>query len=350
MNDDTAETKGAHEAFDRRVRSRDLLGYWMIPNRSNMDREPEPEYGAYHWPWRDISEILTEAVDNVPKEEAHRRFIGFQHPDLKMGTTPNLMLGAQMLIPGEEAPCHRHTMDAVRFVVEGDGTTATVVEGEPFHMARGDLITTPNWSWHDHVAGGDARTIWLDGAVAPLITNFRIGFAQQHQAPQQTQSRPRDWSDTQFGPMRSLHPDYSATAVRPPYRYPWAETRAALETLAEGPGDSCEAVTLAFCDPLTGGPTLPTIGCEMTLLRGREKTAVHRHTAAAIYHAFEGEGFVTVGNDRIAFRNGDTIVVPSWAWHSLENSGSDPALLFSINDAPVMHALGFWREERANQK
>ncbi len=120
----------------------------------------------------------------------------------------------------------------------------------------------------------------------------------------------------------------------------------ALDTLAEGPGDPCEAVTLSFCDPLTGGPTLPTLGCEMTLLRGHEKTCPHRHTAAAVYHAFEGEGFVTIGEERIAFQTGDSFVVPSWAWHSLENTGTAPALLFSINDGPVMQALGFSREER----
>jgi gentisate 1,2-dioxygenase len=337
----------SHEAFDRKVRAKNLLGYWMIPNRSDGHREPEPGYGPYLWHWRDMREILDEAVGNVPKSEAHRRFIGYQHPDIKMGTTPNLMLGAQMLMPGEEAPCHRHTMDAVRFVVTGDGTTATVVEGEEFAMSRGDLITTPNWSWHDHVSGGGAETIWLDAAVAPLTTHFRIGFAEPHQAPQQTVARPKGWSTTQFGPLRAKHPDHSATAFRPPYRYPWAATRAALDLLAEGPGDPFEAVTVAFTDPVTGGPTLPTVDCEMTLLRAGEKTRAHRHTAAAIYHAYEGTGTAQIGDTCLDWEEGDSFVVPSWAWHRLESRGKREALLFSINDAPVLRALGFWREEQA---
>ena len=337
----------AHDAFDRKVREKGLIGYWMIPNRSNANREPEAAYGAHLWPWRDIGEILREAVDNVPKEEAHRRFIGYQHPDLEMGTTPNLMLGAQLLVAGEEAPCHRHTMDAVRFVWQGDGSTATVVEGEEFPMARGDLITTPNWSWHDHVSGGGGDTIWLDGAVAPLIVNFGIGFAEQHQAPQQTVSRPQGWSGAQFGTLRAKYPDFSTTARRPPYRYPWARTLQALETLAEGPGDPFDAVTVAFSDPLTGGPTLPTIGCEMTMLRPCETTGRHRHTAATVYHVFEGEGATVIGDRRIEWHKGDAFVVPCWAWHAHANEGAESVLLFSITDAPVMQALGFWREERA---
>lgn len=347
MGQGQVKTEPAHDAFDHKVRKKGLIGYWMIPNRSNTNREPQAVYGPHLWPWRDISEILHEAVNNVPKEEAHRRFIGYQHPDLEMGTTPNLMLGAQLLVAREEAPCHRHTMDAVRFVVQGDGTTATVVEGEEFPMARGDLITTPNWSWHDHLSGGGMDTIWLDGAVAPLIGSFGIGFAEQHQAPQQTVSRPKGWSGAQFGALQAKYPDASTTAYRPPFRYPWTRTREKLEILAERPGDPCDAVTVSFSDPVTGGPTLPTIGCEMTMLRPHEFTVSHRHTAAAVYHVFEGEGITMIGEDRVEWHKGDAFVVPCWAWHRHANESNDAALLFSITDAPVMRALGFWREERA---
>jgi len=337
----------SRDSFDRKVRAKNLLGYWMIPTRSDGYREPTPDYGAHLWHWDDIRAILEEAVGQVPKEEAHRRFIGYQHPDLKMGTSPNLMLGAQMLVPGEEAPCHRHTMDAVRFVIQGNGSTSTVVEGEAFPMARGDLITTPNWSWHDHVSSGEETTIWLDGAVAPLIVRFGIGFAEPHQAPQQTVTRPRGWSRRQFGPMRAKHRDVSATAYRPPYHYPWAETRAALDMLAGGAGDPFDAVSIVFADPETGGPTLPTVGCEVMMLRAGEATKSHRHTHAVIYHAFEGAGTTVIEGERYRWAEGDTFVVPCWAWHAHENEGMEPAILFSINDDPVMRALGFEREEQA---
>ena len=49
---------------------------------------------------------------------------------------------------------------------------------------------------------------------------------------------------------------------------------------------------------------------------------------------------------RIEWHQGDAFVVPCWAWHAHANEGTGPALLFSITDAPVMQALGFWREER----
>ena len=48
-----------------------------------------------------------------------------------------------MLLPGEWAPAHRHTPNAVRIVVEGEGAYTTV-NGEKCTMERGDLILTPS--------------------------------------------------------------------------------------------------------------------------------------------------------------------------------------------------------------
>ena len=45
-------------------------------------------------------------------------------------------------------------------------------------------------------------------------------------------------------------------------------------------------------------------------------------------------------------RRGDVIVLPSWALHEHANSSSrDAAILFSIQDRPVLEALGLYREE-----
>ena len=41
-------------------------------------------------------------------------------------------------------------------------------------------------------------------------------------------------------------------------------------------------------------------------------------------------------------------VVPLWQWHAHENLGDDEAILFSMNDRPVMEALQLYREEAGN--
>jgi gentisate 1,2-dioxygenase len=256
------------------------------------------------------------------------------------------MLGGQLIKAGETAPPHRHTMDAVRFVVEGDGSACTVVEGERFAMHRGDLITTPNWAWHDHVNGGGQDTIWLDGAVAPLIMHFGIGFAEPYQEPQQDATVPDGWSGLQFGPLQPRKPVFSATARRPPYRYPWSDAVRALAALAAGAPDPADDTVLHYADPLSGGATLATIDCELQSLRPGFAGRAHRHTHAMVYHVVAGAGTSWIGDTKLDWRAGDSFVVPVWSWHRHETRGAETALLFSISDRPVMQSLGFDREEQ----
>ena len=70
-------------------------------------------------------------------------------------------------MPGESARPHRHTPNALRFVLEGDGGT-TLVDGESCPMAEGDLIITPCMSWHEHVHKGTAPIVWFDALDVPL--------------------------------------------------------------------------------------------------------------------------------------------------------------------------------------
>ena len=74
----------------------------------------------------------------------------------------------QILNPGEIAPPHRHSMAALRFILQGKGAY-TIVEGEKFVMEAGDLILTPQGTWHEHANEGTEPMIWIDGLDVPLI-------------------------------------------------------------------------------------------------------------------------------------------------------------------------------------
>ena len=332
------------EDFNQELRQKNLIGYWMIPNRSDGFREPQPSFGPFLWKWQEIHDSLEKAVRYIRPEEAYRRFIGFQHPDLKMGTSHTLLMGAQMVCPGERAPAHRHMMEAIRFIVKGRGA-CTIVDGEQFPMEEGDLITTPNWSWHDHVNAAEQPIIWLDGANGPMIHYFQVIFAEPYSQPYQAVGRPVGWSGRRYGVVRPRDTSVSGLSFRPPYRYRWEETEKALEAQAEGPGDPFDGALLRFVDPLTGGATLPSMSCEIQLLRPGEKSRSHRHSTTSILHAFRGSGVTVVENKRLEWEKGDSFVVPLWSWHHHENRSKEAAILFSINDRPAVEALGFYREE-----
>jgi gentisate 1,2-dioxygenase len=128
--------------------------------------------------------------------------------------------------------------------------------------------------------------------------------------------------------------------------YHWRDTYRSLQALAHTSGDPHDGAAVEFVDPATGGPTLPTMSCRVQMLRPGETTQSHRHTSTAIYHAFRGNGTTLIDGEKFEWRQGDTFIVPLWAWHEHANaSSSEEAILFSMHDEPILKVFGLYREE-----
>jgi gentisate 1,2-dioxygenase len=332
------------DEIERGLEEKNLFGYWTVGSGAAY-AEPQSSFEPCMWKWRDVSDALEKTGAELSLDQTFRRFIGFSTPALGKSTTHTLILGAQLVKPGEIAEAHRHTMGAIRFVVRGAGAQTTV-DGEPFPMTAGDLITTPNGTWHDHYNGSDEPVIWLDGADRPILKFFQSGFHEPYAEKQQPVSRPVNTSLYEFGALRPGWIAQKARAV-PAFRYKWEDAVKALKILGERPGDPHDGILLRYTNPLTGGPTLPTMSCELQMLRPGEETKSHRHTSTAIYHVFRGSGFTMIDHQRFDWESGDSFTVPLWRRHRHGNSGRDEAVLFQMNDRPVLEALHFYREEAA---
>jgi gentisate 1,2-dioxygenase len=112
--------------------------------------------------------LVDDAISVTGMDNAERRVLALTNPDAVGGrnTTTNLNACLQVLMPGESARPHRHTPNALRFVLEGGGAT-TIVDGKQCAMTEGDLIVTPSWSWHEHVHNGTAPIVRLDALDVP---------------------------------------------------------------------------------------------------------------------------------------------------------------------------------------
>jgi 1-hydroxy-2-naphthoate dioxygenase len=330
------------EEFNRELEKKNLLGFWTAGPRSEI-YEPQASYQPCIWRWKDVYSSLMKAGELLTLDQTARRFIGFHTPS-KFRTTHTLAMGVQLVNPGEVAEAHRHSMGAIRFVLQGGGAQTTV-DGEAFPMERGDLITTPNRTWHDHYNGSSEPVIWIDGTDLPMVKFLEISFGEIYKQKQQAVSKSHNQAIYELGPAR---PNWiSVNSVQPPpYRYRWQDTEKALIALGESPGDPCDGVLLKFINPLGGGSTLPTLSCEIQMLRRGEKTQVHRHTSSSIYHVFRGKGVTVIDDLTYDWEEGDSFTIPQWRWHSHANMASEPAILFAMNDRPVLDALGFYREER----
>ena len=111
-------------------------------------------------------------------------------------------------------------------------------------------------------------------------------------------------------------------------------------------GSPFDGMMLAYTNPYTGGPVLPTLGCQIQMLRPGERTRAHRHTASAVYHVVRGSGATLINGERLEWSAGDVLALPTWAWHEHHNaSATDDAVLFSVTDQPVLEALRLYREQ-----
>lgn len=300
------------EEFDRALAALDLAGFWSA--RVPVHRAETP----FLWKWAAVHAALLRAAREIGIEEAERRAIKPLNPHLpSKAASRTLQFNFSIVNPGETARAHRHSISAIRFVLEGSGAYTTV-DGARCTMAPGDLILTPAGSWHDHTNMSDAPMIWLDGLDGPLIQALNSAFFEDRAEPMQ--------------PV--LHDAGETLHV------PWSTAHAALQSVAQKDEDPFDGARLRY-------PALTTLACESTLLRPGRKTRAHRHASVALYHVFAGAGRTRIGDSVLEWAQGDTFVLPLWQWHSHENPGFDDAILFSMNDMPVMRALGLYREEAA---
>jgi gentisate 1,2-dioxygenase len=327
--------------LDSELESKQLSGFWKTRVPLHAAEAP------YLWKWEELLDGLLKASETIGIEQAERRAIRLVHPHLPTKSTSHtLQFTFSIVNPGEVARAHRHNMAAIRFVVQGKGAY-TAVAGERFPMEEGDLILTPNWTWHDHHNESEDPIIWLDGLDGPLIQSLNVLFFEEYEKQEQPVTRETGASVSRLGFARSPKRDESQLRGVP-FRYGWKDTYEALKTSSDRERDPYDGALLRYINPATAGFTYPTMSCEIQLFKPGEKTRMHRHTSTVLYHVFRGRGGTAVGEGHLEWHKGDSFVVPLWQWHAHENLADEEAILFSINDRPVMESLQLYREEAAD--
>ena len=81
-----------------------------------------------------MQHILQSSCEAMPDSYTARRSLIFANPKLPRGTVQNLLAGMQVVKAGEIAWSHRHTINALRFAIQGSEKVFTVVDGRPLAM------------------------------------------------------------------------------------------------------------------------------------------------------------------------------------------------------------------------
>ena len=277
----TAPTPALEELY-RGFEKELLVPLWteigdLMPLHPAVPRRPAPVALG-----RTCSRWPTRPADLVPVGRGgERRAIALANPALggKPYATPTLWAAIQYLMPGEDAPEHRHTQHAFRFVVEGEGVW-TVVGGDPVAMRRGDFLPQAGWNWHAHHNAANAPD-GLDrrpGHPVPVrhrvaVLRVRPGRRSPSRSgpPRSAPARERLWGHPGLRPVSAAGatPGIAAAGLplgaTPMPRSPtsWSWRPRATPGWSE-PGHAA----VRYTNPTTGGDVLPTIRAEM-----------HRHRA-----------------------------------------------------------------------
>lgn len=338
----TTTAANATDAFYQRVKDNNLSPLWQL--LGSLKEYPETNMVPYLWKYSEVREIMVEAGEVVPLEDALRRVLGFRNPGSlphqRTSATDSLWAAAQLVMPGEVAPAHRHTPSALRFIIEGDGAY-TVVNGQRVPMEVGDFLLTPNMHWHEHGHEGDGPMIWLDGLDSPLITKLNLYSMFDSEDLQEVDpSMPAKVVSGEIVPVNS--PDY---AVKQPLVFKLADAKAVLESIRDLEPDPYDDIIVEYKNPRTNGPVMTTISAYLQIIRPGIDTKAHRHTHGSVYHVVEGSGYSIIDGQKFEWEKGDTFAIPLWYEHSHHNNTDEDALLFSYTDKPMVEKLDLYREE-----
>lgn len=300
------------------LQARSIMPGWHKP-RASLYPEPLKNFEPMQWRWREGKEALDAAGRLISTEHAHRRNLLLFNPADEHGYAAlrTLVAAYQMILPGETAPSHRHSGNALRVILEGEGAY-TVVEGERLTMHPNDVLLTPDWHWHGHGCAAEAEgpCYWLDGLDTPLVHLLEPMFLENHPD----------------GLQKS-----AVTPPKSPYIFTWEEVQTALDRAAPDPeGRNGRRIEL-------GSPAMATTALYMERHATGTATEPHRTTSNRFICVIEGRGTTIVDGQEFAWERGDVIAVPMW--RPFAHRVDTDATLFSMTDEPVMRAF-HWLKER----
>src|SRR5262245_27086187 len=245
------------ESLNQNMAKKNLGGHWQLGLESYA-AYPETTVRPYLWKWQDVYESLMRAGEVVSMEEAERRTVRLLNPALRdrQATTHTIHFSFQYVKSGEHARPHRHTAAAFRFILKGSGAYTTV-NGQKCVMEEGDLILTPQLSWHDHSNDSGKPIIWLDGLDIPLVHTLQTLLFELQPDYAYPIERANDQLDLLSGETRT------ANAF---FHYKSADTHRRLNALVQAASpDRFDGYLLEYRNPTTAGPTMPTIQCALSL-------------------------------------------------------------------------------------
>jgi gentisate 1,2-dioxygenase len=228
--------------------------------------------------------------------------------------------GAHELAPGARTLPHRHSWDAILFIVEGSGWSEIGdqrVEWKPW-----DALHLPAWTWHRHGNDGNKTARFVSFSSEPLLTSLNMAALEEATNGIDFSARPafpqaRDGDDVYSKRVRrlaQLQEEIGNARIHTAYDD---------VTLRNTPRGSRTAFLV---DESIGYKTSGLSAAMFQLAPGQAQTK-HRHPGEAFLYVIEGRGrsYIDIepeGGREYEWVAGDVINVDHFLWH--EHINNDP--------------------------
>jgi len=342
MSNELGRIEDLPKDYVKDLRDLNLVPLWPSLRGVLPPKIPTRQTQPTHWPYKTLKPLLLKAGELTPIEKAERRVLVLANPGFgldKMQASAAMYLGMQLLMPGEWAPSHRHTPNAVRMIVEGEGAYTTV-DGEKCPMSRGDLILTPTGLWHEHGHDGTDPVIWLDVLDLPLVYYMEASY---HVNGDRQTIRPgrgdKQYAHGGLVPSQVFERNHKAY---PMLRYAWTDAKAALETLALDLPD-LEQVQITYTNPETGNDAENILGFYALMLRPGQSLRLPARSPAQVFHVIEGSVQADIVASHFKLVEADTCCSPGYESVTLRNLQADKAsFIFIADESPLHRKLGVY--------
>jgi len=318
----------------------------------------------HRWRWKEISPYLYkigEIARNAeikPLETTDRQGILLTNPGLggRLQITNSIRAAIAIYNPGDIAPAHIHSPNASRTILSDKGGY-TNVEGERCECRRGDIVFTPNGTWHDHGNEDTEPMIWIDMLDWPLMEYLDcVWVDQDYHDPNGGNSKSQpvahaDGHSTRLYGSGGLKPIFDSNqrgwgqGMSPMFHFRGADVRETLERLKGEKGDPFEGIKMQFVNPVSGKPIYPTLDYSAQLLRPGEELQFKRETSSAYALVLAGKGFSEIGGERYDWEENDVMAIPNFLWRRHVNTGSEDAIIYTTSDKALLENIGQYRSQ-----
>jgi gentisate 1,2-dioxygenase len=300
------------------IGERNMTPGWIRREKPILWHEMRSEFVPAHWRYAEARAAMRSAGRLIGTDLAERRNFVMRNPipGNDIATLRTLICAYQSILPGEKARSHRHAPHALRVILESRGSYS-IVNGDKHPMETGDIVLTPGWSWHGHGHDGAEQAYWFDGLDVPLTQLLEPMFFEEHPLGFEAVKR---------------------VTAESPFRFPWLETRRALDGAR---GDECFGKTIEL-----PAPTMPTIALKVHAWAAGWRNRPYRHSVNTIHVVMQGSGRSTIGGQSFGWEFGDTLAVPAWC--RIEHHAAEDSIVFSMSDENLMRWARYHRFEELN--